>query len=188
METFWLIVFMGITIFIVFLLPTTIYYYEADDGDGNKNNSRGCEALKMEFLTVVVVVMVLMIMFSTLAQTNIPVRVISQNVHTNAYPIAPTLSTAVIQQAKQATSQTLGIEMDVSFPIYTTALMSFIGWFAFVIFGGIGLVALPMDLILYVDCPRRASTSHGCRAFVYRPKFMPADIYAQQKVGTVDER
>jgi LMBR1 domain-containing protein 1 len=41
----------------------------------------------------------------------------------------------------------------VSFPIYIIALMSFISWFLFVIFGGIGLAALPLDLI-YDFCTR----------------------------------
>jgi LMBR1 domain-containing protein 1 len=57
--------------------------------------------------------------------------------------------------------------INVSLPIYITALISFTGWFAFSVFVGIGLVALPLDLIL---------------AFFFRPKFIPADVYAQQKM------
>ena len=34
-----------------------------------------------------------------------------------------------------------------SFPIYTIGLLSFVSWFLFVIFGGIGLAALPLDFI-----------------------------------------
>ena len=40
------------------------------------------------------------------------------------------------------------IELQVSFAVYTVAIISFVGWFAFVIFGGIGIIALPLDLIL----------------------------------------
>ena len=40
------------------------------------------------------------------------------------------------------------LTLTVSFPIYLLALMSFIGWFLFVLFAGVGLSALPIDLIL----------------------------------------
>lgn len=49
------------------------------------------------------------------------------------------------------TATTFAIQ--VSFPIYIIALMSFISWFLFVLFGGIGLFALPLDL-LYDFCTR----------------------------------
>jgi LMBR1 domain-containing protein 1 len=58
------------------------------------------------------------------------------------------------------------LEIDVSFPIYLIGLMSFISWFLFVLFGGIGLTALPMDLI-YI--------------FNTRPKHMTKEIYEALK-------
>ena len=39
------------------------------------------------------------------------------------------------------------LSIDVSLPIFAIGLLSFISWFFFVIFGGIGLPALPLDLI-----------------------------------------
>ena len=45
------------------------------------------------------------------------------------------------------------LKIDVSFPIYIIGLMSFISWFLFVLFGGIGLAALPLDL-MYDFCTR----------------------------------
>lgn len=44
--------------------------------------------------------------------------------------------------------------MAVTFPVYVVALTSFVGWFLFAIFGGIGLTALPLDLLIgYKDRP-----------------------------------
>jgi len=37
--------------------------------------------------------------------------------------------------------------LNVSFPIYTIGLISFLSWFLFALFGGIGLAAIPLDLI-----------------------------------------
>ena len=34
-----------------------------------------------------------------------------------------------------------------SFPVYVMALLSFVGWFFFFIFAGVGLSALPIDLL-----------------------------------------
>lgn len=39
------------------------------------------------------------------------------------------------------------LTIEVTFPIYVVGFMSFIGWFLFVVYGGIGVVALPLDLI-----------------------------------------
>jgi LMBR1 domain-containing protein 1 len=38
------------------------------------------------------------------------------------------------------------LTFQVTFVVYLAALLSFVGWFLFVIYGGIGLVALPVDL------------------------------------------
>lgn len=39
------------------------------------------------------------------------------------------------------------LEITVSFPIYVIAIFTFIGWFPLMIFLGVGLTALPLDLI-----------------------------------------
>ena len=54
-----------------------------------------------------------------------------------------------------------------TFPIYLLAVISFFGWFIFVIFGGLGLFALPIDLIM---------------AFKNRPKILSSKDAAEKKV------
>jgi LMBR1 domain-containing protein 1 len=50
------------------------------------------------------------------------------------------------------------LKIDVSFIIYVIGFLSFISWFIFVIFGGIGLAALPLDLIYdFCNRPRKLS-------------------------------
>lgn len=51
------------------------------------------------------------------------------------------------------------VQLLVTFPTYIIALMGWVGWFLFCLFGGIGLAALPLDLI---------------RDFIYRPKHLNA--------------
>ena len=59
----------------------------------------------------------------------------------------------LVQVQKQAGIDT--IELQVSVSSFYGGLMAWLGWFLFCIFGGIGLAALPLDLILaYVNRPR----------------------------------
>jgi len=64
----------------------------------------------------------------------------------------------------------LGIEqivLQVDLATFYAGLMAWLGWFLFAIFGGIGLAALPLDLML---------------AFVNRPKHLDAVEFAEVKV------
>ena len=50
----------------------------------------------------------------------------------------------------------------VGFPVYVMAIISFVGWFIFVIFGGVGLTALPMDMIMeFVHKPKIRNSSEA---------------------------
>jgi len=59
------------------------------------------------------------------------------------------------------------INYRISFLLYVVSMLSFIGMFLFVVFGGIGLAALPMDLI------------NGYRK---RPKFISLQVYIERKL------
>jgi LMBR1 domain-containing protein 1 len=60
------------------------------------------------------------------------------------------------------------IVLQVSVSTFYAGLMAFLGWFLFAIFGGIGLAALPLDLIL---------------AYVKRPKHMNAEEFAEAQLS-----
>ena len=51
--------------------------------------------------------------------------------------------------------------------VYLMAMISFVGWFFFVLFGGIGLAAMPMDLLV---------------GFTKRPQPIDVQEYAKQKL------
>lgn len=157
MDLLWLIVFMSIIFIIVVLLPYSIFYYEADDGDDNVNNRQWLEALKMEFATLLVAIALFVVLYVTVSKSHIPMRALEVNSVSTArgfheYTDGTTLSTAELEGASKIPVQGITVTLDVSFPVYITGLVSFIGWFGFCIFCGIGLIALPLDLILYVAC------------------------------------
>ena len=68
------------------------------------------------------------------------------------------LTSAELLIAKSQVSKTsTTVDINVSFATYMFALTGWVGWFFFVVFGGIGLASLPIDLL---------------KVFVYRPKIM----------------
>lgn len=173
MTTLWNIVFIGIAALLIIVIPFGVYFYEAEDPTGKRtmsSASKACEAIKYEVMTLIIAFVTLLIMYKYLSKTEIPVTGMSQPV-SNLVGEAQFTPANWAQQVDKASKGTAiesdVVAMDVSFVIYLVAMISFVGWFAFVLFGGIGMVALPMDLIL---------------GFIYRPKFMPADVYAEHKL------
>uniref|UniRef100_K3X7A7 Uncharacterized protein n=1 Tax=Globisporangium ultimum (strain ATCC 200006 / CBS 805.95 / DAOM BR144) TaxID=431595 RepID=K3X7A7_GLOUD len=153
MDVLWLIVFMSIIVIIVVLLPYSMYYYEADDGDDNVGNAQWIEALKMEIATLTVAIALFVVLFVTVSKSHIPMRALEVNSLSptrgfHSYTDGATLASDEIANAALIPVQGIKVTLDVSFPVYITGLVSFIGWFGFCIFCGIGLVALPLDLIL----------------------------------------
>lgn len=48
--------------------------------------------------------------------------------------------------------------LQVTFVVYLAALLSFVGWFFFVLYAGVGLIAVPKDLLdAYIHRPRLLS-------------------------------
>jgi LMBR1 domain-containing protein 1 len=89
---------------------------------------------------VCISILILGIMFATLATAYIPVETYNCPMETALGP----LSTETTNDCDEGSIE---LEVPISFPIYTVAWMSFIGWILFVTYGGVGLAALPIDLI-----------------------------------------
>jgi LMBR1 domain-containing protein 1 len=193
MDLFWEIFYWAIPVWVFILIPMCTFYYEADDGmlmagtsygakQGAKPNSRVMEAIKYEMFVVAIFGTIFTITYLLLNETAIPVReVVGVNFSSGpTYTITPTgtsftagllapmgsQDTAVL--TKNFTPQTLGIvNLNVDPSIFYAGLMAWIGWFVFAIFGGIGMAAMPLDLIL---------------AFTDRPRHMDAVEFAEAQV------
>ena len=223
MQGFWEGVYIAILVFVVFLIPFAIFYYEADDGMGNagevreahkqacdaltstppRDRSRAapaltphnhqtlplrpqsmlCNAIKYEVVVLIASTLTLVLMYFYLGETNIPVSVLTASVSesttsTMAAGTWPTASspppfTALTTSDFANAAATLPpsdehITMQVTFPVYASAMLSFVGWFFFCAFGGVGLASLPIDLIC---------------AFVYRPRHMDAFEFAEAQLS-----
>eukprot|EP00753_Platysulcus_tardus_P002568 PLAT11677.1.p1 GENE.PLAT11677.1~~PLAT11677.1.p1 ORF type:complete len:560 (+),score=308.21 PLAT11677.1:87-1682(+) len=182
MTLLWQIVYMSIAVFIVVLIPFAILYYEADDGMDNVGNSQFCSALKFEVVLLVVIVGLSAILFALANTTQLPLTEMvakpSEAVNLTAAVAAANGSISDVMASLTVASgdvcaceaSAITLDFNVTYPIYLTALLSFIGWWFFVLFGGIGMIALPMDLL---------------NAFAHRPKIMPPSKYAEAQLELV---
>jgi LMBR1 domain-containing protein 1 len=65
-------------------------------------------------------------------------------------------SETVVTVSSTCKTAMTNLDIAVSLPIFAIGFMSFISWFFFIIFGGIGLPALPLDLIYdFITRPRK---------------------------------
>ena len=155
-----------------------MFYYEADDGMlmvgtsvGAKPNSRICEAIKYEMFVVVIFGLIFSVTYLFMNSTSIPVAEVSGPSFANGATYTVTENSggsfgksqladmgsadeAVLLSNKVAAE--LGhVALSVNASTFYAGLMAWLGWFFFALFGGIGLAALPLDLILaWLDRPR----------------------------------
>jgi LMBR1 domain-containing protein 1 len=183
MALAWEIVYCTVLVFVVFLIPLIIFYYEAEDGMGNVKESQWCSAIKYEIVVVIAAGLSLFLMYNFLGVTEIPVETYSVGFSDSNYltldggtwidqsmppPFADLDSTDLNDgQASYPGSSSL-LSMDVTFPIYVIAMMGFVGWFLFVAFAGVGLASLPIDSVC---------------AYVYRPRHMDAIEFAEAQLS-----
>lgn len=134
MKSFWYTLLMTTCIWIFLILPTAMFFYESE---GDKIRHRFLHAFKMEFFLIIIVSIVLFLTYAFLNKANIPVE--ERNCTTFV-----TLSNTGFSSCS---SKSNTLTMNVSFAVYLICLVAFCGWFLFVLFTGVGLSALPMDLI-----------------------------------------
>lgn len=140
MKLFWFIIFMASVVYVLFFFPILTGLYETDP------DWSCCDKFKHSFCcficTMVVIVAIGLILYFTIGNANIPIdSIYCQMTTSNIQDSSATVLTVASCDYDTDTK----IEVEVSFMIYCVAVMSFISWFIFAIFGGIGLAAIPLD-------------------------------------------
>ena len=189
MTLLWDIIYWAIPVWIFILIPLSTFYYEADDGMlmvgtsiGAKPNSRILEAIKYETFVLIIFGLIFTMSYLFLNETAIPVREVVGVTFDSGptFTITSTSSTfttsmlepmgnqdSVVLQGN-IVDQTLNtVRLSTNPSVFYAGLMAWMGWFVFAIFGGVGLAAMPLDLIL---------------AFTDRPRHMDAVEFAEAQV------
>lgn len=188
MILFWEIFFWSIPGFLFLLIPFMTFYYEADDGTlmagtsiGANPNSRICEAIKYEIAVIVIFGAIFATGYLLLGEAEIPIQAYKGAIPTfdltidtggnNTFqdsflvPMGEDDRGYSIDVAGSLNYETIVIPVNI--PTFFAGFMSFLGWFFFALFGGIGIASAPLDLIL---------------AWVHRPTHMDPSEFADAQV------
>lgn len=169
-DLLWYISLIAVAVFSIILVPFSYFYYESmmDNDDLADGTERTCcqrqfwTAFWYTFAFLMIVAVLSIVLYATPANlAHVPTHRIAQHVSNMVPMCTGTPGSSVFQpfhnvDLGQCATQGLGCsalgneftwEFSVSFPVYLLALLSFLGWFFMFIFAGVGLVALPMELI-----------------------------------------
>ena len=153
MDVIWQIIYIVIACFVFVIIPLLTSFYECDP------DWSCCEKITngfcFFFTEIVVVVLLFGIGYALLNKAEIPIAAmncpLSSTMETSDYKDSLTVIECTGEEDPK-------LEISVSFPIFAIGLLSFISYFLFVVYGGIGIFALPLDMI-YSFCTRPVKIS-----------------------------
>lgn len=151
-DVLWEIICIVLAVFVAILIPFAYFYYDAADRD-EEEKAHCCSAdvmvaIRSTIIFAAIFIALCVVLYLFLATALVPVkRLAIPFAATHAAAFEYNASIVGCTDAMNCTSASFDWTIDVSFPIFLLALLSFIGWFVFALFAGAGLIALPMDLI-----------------------------------------
>lgn len=129
-------------------IPFAIFYYEAEQPENNKTRKQLSSAACYTFWMFFVFALLAGILYAFLGKAEIPVQALTAKLGPPGAPIsAPCVG---------CTKKEVSLDIHVSLLVYLIAMLAFLGLLLMVCFGGVGMVALPLELIMdYVERPKR---------------------------------
>ena len=146
MDIIWQVTYLIITIFVFIIIPLEIAIYESDP-DWTCKQKLG-NTFCFFFCEVIVIGLLFLITFFTFNTAHIPVE--STKCAANITLTSSEEITELNEQKYYSNCEAVQdseLEFTVDFLVYAIALLSFISYLLFMLFGGVGLFSFPMDLI-----------------------------------------
>ena len=158
MDTVYKIVYISIAVFAFIILPLLTAIYESDPDDTCVKRLMGTFCF---FITTLVIVCLAFLIFYALAHTaKVPVSPIGCYISGLTDSDSEDYENDIKKSNDNTVSSESEMKIDVSFPIFAIGFLCFISYFLFILFGGIGLFALPLDMI-YSFCSRPKKLDKG---------------------------
>lgn len=188
MDLVWMIYFYMIPLWTFILIPFSSFYYEADDGlvlnPTGPKKSRIFAAVGWTLATAIVVAGIYVATYLLFSDAEIPVQTYSaraiasgdyaglihisvpaEGANFSTSLFAPMTTDDMIYANKQVSEGEEFLVLKVPISTFFGALMAWLGWFLFAVFGGIGMSAIPMDLISgWRNRPRRMDAAEYAEA------------------------
>ena len=146
MDIIWQVTYLVITVFVFVIIPLEIAIYESDPDATCKEKL--CSTFCFFFCEVVVVGLLFLITFFTFNTAHISVestKCVANSTLTSSEEITELNEQKYYSNCEAV--QDSELEFTVDFLVYAIALLSFISYLLFMLFGGVGLFSFPMDLI-----------------------------------------
>lgn len=142
-EVAYQILFIIYLVFLVFVLPMVLFFYETDEE--NSCIGRFCKALVYTVVIAVIVLILGLLAWGLLKKGSVTPNVAISTMYTLSLSEVKVKNEFLDQQSSKD-----GYTMNYELPahIFGVVFLIFIGWFLFVMFAGIGITAVPMDLIM----------------------------------------
>ena len=153
MDVIWQITYLVIAVFVFVIIPLEIAIYECDPDWTCKQ--KFTNSFCFFVCEIVVVGLLFIITFFLFNKVHIPVTSIKCkiNMNSNIYSSSAYISNENDFSKNCEQLEDKELEFEVGFLIYAIALLSFISYLLFVLFGGVGIFSFPLDLI-YSFCTR----------------------------------
>ena len=167
----WQIVMYCVAAFTFIIVPFAIMYYEAQDPDQTSIWNQIKPALCYTVITFLIFLILLIALWLSVGVAEIPYTLYTTQASRHLpYPAVAASGQQLVDFYQETSNATLSIS--VSFFVYLVSLMSAFGWILFFAFGGVGLVAFPIDFI---------------SAFKNRPKSITGAEFAAEKINIAKE-
>lgn len=148
MHSFWKAMYIMAALFLFFIIPLAMFYHEVEDDESKAGKIKS--VLCQLGVTLFIILLLVVVMFFLFGKAKIPYKMYSVE----------------LGQYGTENPRASHLTVSVSFDIFIMAFLCFVGWLIFVVFGGIGLSALPIQMI---------------QSFIDRPKPIDISTYAQKK-------
>ena len=135
----WMICLWTVASFVIVIIPFTTFFYEAYDPDQTNVMQQVGPALTYTFAFVLVFGSICAILWVTVGYATIPYF---------SYNTAPQFYDPFDARLRYVQLKSVAkLEISVSIFVYVVALLAAIGWLFFCVFGGVGLTALPIEIM-----------------------------------------
>ena len=180
MKLFWFIIFIITLVYIFIIFPISSSLYETQD------DWTACEKIKHSLCFFIIMIIFFIaitgILYATIGKTSIPIKKIEYDHNCDLGKIVfdsdKTISIPDIKCGIKRDDESL--ELNVNIIIYAMAVLTFISWIIFALFGGIGLASVPLDFFVSFKSRPRIITNDSIRD---RKKILFDEIVELRKMG-----
>ena len=143
MRIFWYIIYIITIVYILIISPISSSYYESDDSWSCREKIT--HSLCWFFIYFIFFLLITIILYATIGKADIPINSIVCDYSSISSSSQNSFSPLNLN-INNCEEYDESITIKVNFIIYAIAVLLFVSWILFALFGGIGLAAVPIDL------------------------------------------